>query len=142
MVILRNVGATLLGLVVGSLLNGALISLNSFVLFPMPPGTSMEDPAAFQAYLDTLPAVAFLVVMVAHLGQASLGGWIAARLGASRPVLLAMIVGSLTLLGSVINMVSIQGPAWFYVELPLELLVAYTAGNLEAKRRAQAATTG
>ena len=72
--VLRNIGATLLGLFVGSLFNGALISLNAFVLFPMPAGASMEDPVAFQAYLDTLPTAAFLVVMVAPLGQASLGG--------------------------------------------------------------------
>jgi nitrate/nitrite transporter NarK len=113
----------------------ALIMLNAEVLFPMPPGTDMNDPDQFNAYIDTLPTLAFFVVILAHLGQSFVGGWVAARLGASRPMLLAMIIGVLSLAGGIMAMMMIAGPAWMAIELPLYLVVAWFAGRLEEKRR-------
>ncbi|MDG1050068.1 MAG: hypothetical protein P8R46_07665, partial [Planctomycetota bacterium] len=85
------VPATIVGLAAGMAWNMALIQLNSTVLYPAPEGMDMNDPEQLQAYMDTLPAAAFLVVMAAHLGQALLGGWLAACLAVKRPVLLALI---------------------------------------------------
>lgn len=133
---LRNVAAVLLGLFFGSLVNMALIVLNMGVLFPAPPDLDMNDPAQMGAYLSGLPAAAFLVVIAAHLGQAFVGGWVAARFGSSRPMLLALLVGALTMLGGVVNLVSLPAPAWMWVEVPLYLLVAAAAGRLETARRA------
>jgi hypothetical protein len=133
---LRNVGAVLAGLLVGMGVNMALIMLNGMVLFPMPDGMDMNDPEQMNAYVATLPTVAFFVVLAAHLGQSFVGAWIAARLGASRPMVLAMIVGLVSLAGGIINMMTIKGPAWFAIELPLYLVVAWVAGRLEVRRRA------
>jgi MFS family permease len=132
---LRNVLAVLGGLLVGGALNMALVQLNMRVLFPMPQGMDTNDPAQFNAYVAALPTAAFFVVMLAHLGQSFVGGWLAARLGASRPMLLAMIVGVLSLAGGVTAMMTIDGPDWMVVELPLYLVVAWLAGRLEQKRR-------
>ena len=71
---LRNIGAAVAGLVAGMSLNMALIMLNSKVLFPMPEGMDMYDTEAMNAYIATLPAVAFFVVLAAHLGQSFAGG--------------------------------------------------------------------
>ncbi len=60
------------------------------VLFPMPAGMDMNAPAAMNAYIAGLPAAAMRVVMVAHPGQSFVGAWIAARLAASRPMVLAI----------------------------------------------------
>ena len=133
--ILRNVLAVLGGMFVGCALNMALIQLNFNLLFPMPPGTDMNDMDQFNAFVATLPAPAFLVVMLAHLGQSFVGGWVAARLGASQPRLLAMIVGVLSLAGGIMAMMMIKGPAWMVVELPLYLVVAWLAGRMEQLRR-------
>jgi hypothetical protein len=88
------------------------------------------------AYVATLPFTTFQVVLVAHLGQSFFGGWAAARLAGSRPLPLAMIVGVLSLAGGVMNMMTIKGPTWMYIELPLYLVVAWAAGRLELRRRA------
>ena len=117
-------------------LNMAVIELKSSVLFPAPVGADLNDAAQLKAYVATLPSAAFLVVMVAHLGQAFVGGWVAARVGASRPMLLAMIVGAVTLAGGLLMMMEIRGPTWFAVELPLYLVVAWLAGSIERRRRA------
>ena len=76
---IRNIVAVVVGLFVGSTVNMALIQLNMQVLFPMPPGTDMNDPVQLNAYIETLPTQAFFVVMAAHLGQSFVGGWTAAR---------------------------------------------------------------
>ena len=132
---LRNILAVIAGLAVGMVVNMALVLLNVYVLYPMPEGTSMQDQEQFKAYLETLPATAFLVPVVAHLAQAFVGGWTAARIGASRPVLLAMIVGVISLVGGIINLMTIEGPGWMYVELPLYLVAAWLAGRIEVRRR-------
>ena len=132
----RNVGAVILGMIVGSMANMAIVMLN-FQLFPMPEGMDQNDPAAMADYISGLPTAAFLVAIVAHMAQAGLGGWVAARLGASRPLMLALIVATLTLVGGVANMLMIGGPTWMWVEVPLYLVVGWGVGTLEAKRRAK-----
>jgi MFS family permease len=132
---LRNIFAVIVGFIVGSALNMGLIQLNMQVLFPAPTEMDINDPEQFNAYVATLPTLAFVVVLFAHLGQSFVGGWVAARLGSSRPMLLAMIIGVLTLAGGIMAMMMIQGPGWMIVELPLYLVVAWVAGWLEQKRR-------
>lgn len=135
---IRNVLAVLAGLATGMVTNMALVMLNAHVLFPMPVGIDMNDPVQMNAYIAPLPATAFILVVAAHLGQSFVGGWTAARLGASKPMLLAMIIGVLSLVGGVMNMMQLDLPNWMYAEIPLYLVVAWLAGRIEVKRRAAA----
>lgn len=136
---IRNILAVFAGLAAGMVTNMALIMLNAYVLFPMPEGMDMNDPEQMNVYIATLPATAFILVLAAHLGQSFVGGWTAARLGASKPMLLALIVGVLTLVGGIMNMMQLELPTWMYIELPLYLVVAWWAGRIEVKRRARTA---
>ena len=132
---LRNVGAVFAGLIVGMALNMAIIMVN-LIPFPMPEGLSMQDQEGFSAWAKTLPATAFILPMVAHLAQAFFGGWAAARLGASSPMRLAMIIGVGSLLGGIYNAMSLEIPTWMWIEMPFYLVLAWVAGNIEVKRRA------
>ena len=132
---LRNVGAVFAGLIVGMALNMAIIMAN-LIPFPMPEGLSMQDQEGFSAGAKTLPATAFILPMVAHLAQAFFGGWVAARLGASAPMRLAMIIGVGSLLGGIYNAMSLEIPTWMWIEMPFYLGFAWVAGNIEVKRRA------
>jgi hypothetical protein len=131
---LRNILAVIVGIIVGMALNMALIQLNSLVLFPIPPGTDMNNPEQLNAYIASLPATAFIVVVLAHLGQSFVGASVAARLGASHPMRLAMIVGTVALIGGLMAMSMVDGPDWMVIELPLYLLVAWAAGRLVVSR--------
>ncbi len=75
-------------------------------------------------------------MIAAHLGQAFVGGWVAARLGASRRMMLAMIVGVLSLAGGIANAIMLSTPMWTWIEMPLYLVVAWLAGRMELARRA------
>jgi nitrate/nitrite transporter NarK len=137
--VIRNIVAVIVGLFVGMAVNMALIMLNGYVLFPMPSGMDMNDPAQLNEYVATLPTAGFLVPLAAHLGQSFVGGCVAARLGSSRPILLAMIVGLCSLAGGAYMMTTVDGPSWMVIELPLYLVVAWLAGRMEVNRRATTA---
>jgi hypothetical protein len=134
--LVRNLLAVLGGLFVGGALNMLVIQLNMELLYPLPPDLDVNDVNQFNVYLGTLPATAFLVVMVAHLSQAFAGGWVAARAGASHPMVLALIIGVLSLAGGIAAMTMFDGPGWMAIELPLYLVLAGLAGRIEQRRRA------
>ena len=140
----RNAIAVIIGLVAGMALNMGILEIN-YRVWPIPEGLDINNPAQLQDYLDTLPALAFLAVMAAHLAQSFAGGWVAARLGSSRPMLLAMIVGS-ALTGVVLRgLTFVHGDFTLPVLLHLGLVAfpvllhlggAWVAGIMEQKRRA------
>ena len=132
---LRNVGTVIAGMVVGSVANMAVV-ISMTLIWPLPEGTDMSDPVAMAPYIAAMPAAAWLMVMFAHLLQAFTGGWVAARLGASHPMELALIIGGLSMLGGVMNAINLSAPAWLWIEMPLYFVAAGAAGWLEQKRRA------
>lgn len=131
---LRNVGAVLAGLIVGSILNMALIFANMAV-FPPPDGADLNDPTQLAAFLASAPPTVYILPILAHLTQALVGGALAARLGAAQPVTLASIVGGLTALGTLINLVLLSPPLWTWGELLLYPPVIRVASVWAARQR-------
>ena len=127
---MRDIIAVLVGWIVGMAANGAVVYLNSVVLYPMPDGVTFNDKEGFAAYIETLPLTAFVIVVVAHLSQAFFGGLVAAKISKKRPLTVAMIIGSLSLIGGYINMQSIPLPTWMWIEMPLYLVFAWLAADL------------
>ena len=117
---LRNVIAVIICIITGTSL---YIGIQIFGLFNVQKQESM----------------AVLLCIVAPVVRSFCGCWIAARLGSSRPMLLAMIVGIICLAGG-IPMVLMFGvlavPGLIMFELPLHPLAAWLAGFIEQKRRA------
>ena len=132
-IMLRDMVALAAGLIVGMAFNMALVILNAKL--HAPEDLNMGDPEQVQRFIDTMPASGLLLVLVAHVGQAALGGWVAARLSVSRPLLMALLVGFATVAGSVQMLTTYTSPAWMWVEVPLALGLAWWAGNVHAKRQ-------
>jgi hypothetical protein len=122
----------------------AIITLNTHVLYPLPKDVSLNDPKALGDYILKLPLPAFFVVFTAHFGQALVGGYTAARLGGGATcenssstrtskegtaMILSQTVGALTLLGAVLNNLSLTVPAWTWIEMPLFPVMAWIAGR-------------
>jgi len=89
----------------------------------------------FAAYVSTLPLIALLLVLTAHLGQSFFGSWVAAAISKKQPMIVAMIVGVLSLIGGILMFVSIPQPTWMLIEMPLYLVVAWLAALIVIKRR-------
>tara|TARA_Y100001968_G_C19284942_1_gene681167 strand:+ start:400 stop:843 length:444 start_codon:yes stop_codon:yes gene_type:complete len=133
--VLRTVFGIAVGIFVGSLCNMGIGFANTLI-FPMPEGISFSD--AFneetkQAVLDwigSLPQTAFILVLLAHLSQAFVGGLIAGLISKNHVRVAAMVVGCVTLLGGVMNMMTVPAPVWLWIEMPLYLVCAWWAGGL------------
>lgn len=135
---IRNICAVVVGLIAGMALNMAILLL-SVLLYPLPEGVSFGDTEAMAAHMKTLPVIALLIVMLAHLGQAFVGGLIAAIIGKNSSMLVAMIVGVLSLMAGLFNMESMSPPTWMWIELPLYLVAAWAAARIVLAIRAPAA---
>lgn len=127
---MRNLLAVLAGCVAGGLANMLLIRLNTTVFFPLPPDVDMADAVAFAAALKTMPAAAFVVVVIAHLSQAFVGGGVAARLAASHNMAMALAVGAFSLAGGIAAYAMYGGPTWMLVEMPLYFVAAWGGAKL------------
>lgn len=134
---IRNISAVVIGLLAGMAVNLALFTL-ALQFWPMPEGVTFEDAEGFAAYIKSLPVIAMLVVMLAHLGQAFVGGWIAAIISRNSSLMVAMIVGTLSMMAGIYNMLVLPLPTWMWIEIPLYLVAAWAAAQLVLVRRALA----
>lgn len=132
--ILLGILGVVVGLLVGGLFNMALVQLNVALHAP-PEGLDWKDPAQVEAFAGSLPALGFLIVLLAHAGQAFLGAVVGTLVSGRRSLVVAWVVGALTLLGCVINLLAIPSPLWFAVlDVLLPLPAAWLGGRLLLRR--------
>ncbi|MCF8237777.1 MAG: hypothetical protein K9I85_06450 [Saprospiraceae bacterium] len=119
--ILRNVLAVAAGFILGSVVNMGLIMIGGSIV-PPPAGVDPSDMESIKASMHLYQPIQFLFPFLAHaLGTLS-GAYLAARLGASRKQILALIIGVVFLLGGVAAANMLPAPSWFVVT---DLLLAY-----------------
>ena len=127
--------AIVAGILAGSVFNG-VVSLLNLSLYPLPEGVRWDDVGAMEIYLTSLPVMAFVIVLIAHVGQAFVGGLVAALIGRSFEMFVALVIGMSSLVSGIMNMLSLPLPAWMWIEAPLYILAAYAAAKLVMSRRA------
>lgn len=130
---LRNIAAVLAGLIVGMIVNMLLVQINTLI-FPLPEGVNMMDSEQMRSAIRQMPPASWIGVFIAHLGQAFVGAWLAAKIGKSHQMVLAMIVGVLALLGGIANALMLATPAWTWIEMPLYLVAAWFGGKLGCRK--------
>jgi hypothetical protein len=91
----------------------------------------MSDSEAVATFVRAMPLGAFLFVLAAYLAATILGGMVAAVMARRHAMWLAVIVGGLILLASVINFVAIPHPIWFMAATLVGVpLAAWLTGRL------------
>lgn len=132
--IVRNIIAVLLGLVTGGCVNMAIVALGG-QLVPVPEGADVSDLEGLKESMKLFTPVNFLFPFLAHAIGTLVGAFVAARLAASRPVQLALVIGVFFLLGGISMVAMVGGPVWFCVAdlvlayLPMAWLGAVLAGT-------------
>ena len=122
---------TLLGMVVMTGLHSA-----SALVYPPPEGIDLmsSDPlkqALARAWMETLPAGAFVLAWMAHWMGCMSGAAIASLIDGRRSIVPAAVVGALFTVAGILNLREIPHPSWFgFVDVPSYLLVALIAGKL------------
>ena len=116
-----------------------VIQALSVRVFPMPPGTDPNDPAALARFMQQLPFGALLLVALSY-AVGSLGGGIGVGLVVRQArYVLAAIVGGLLTIAGFMNLAAIPHPTWFAVVttlsyVPCALLGAYAVAQWRARR--------
>lgn len=127
--IAQNVGALVVGLLAGSAANMALISLNSYVLFPPEASLNLENYNDLKTYIAGLPGAAFGTVFAAHWSQTVVGGYLFAMYATIPPSIATQSIAALTMAGSIINLRVLPAPIWTWLEVPIHPILAYLVAN-------------
>jgi hypothetical protein len=100
-------------------------------IYPIPNNINSRDTEAVRRLVATLPAGAFVLVLVGWLVGTLLGTFLAAKIGRSRVP--AYVVGALLLCGGIANIVMLPQPAWFDAVALLIFVAMPFAGIAMAK---------
>lgn len=119
--ILRNILAVVAGIVVGSIVNMALISVSGTII-PPPNGADVTTTEGLQATMHLFEPKHFLFPFLAHALGTFAGAFLAATIAASHKFKFAMAIGVFFLAGGIASVFMLPSPVWFTV---LDLAVAY-----------------
>ncbi|WP_291981809.1 hypothetical protein [Luteitalea sp.] len=118
---LSNVLAVVVGIIVGGIVNTALVAIGPTVV-PPPGGVDMTTAEGLQAGMALLAPRHFVFPWLAHAVGTLVGALVAARLARSHRLPLAMVVGMVFLAGGIMAAQMIPAPTWF---VALDLIGAY-----------------
>lgn len=121
MKILRNILAVIAGLVLGSVINMGIISLNG-VIIPFPDGVDVTDMESLSASMYLFRPIDFLFPFLGHAIGTLAGAFIAAKIAVSRKMAFSMVIGLFFLAGGVYMISILPSPTWFNV---VDIIGAY-----------------
>lgn len=119
--IVKNVLAIIIGVVVGSIVNMALIQVG-YKVFPLPGDPDVSDMDQLKEAMNHATAANYLFPFFAHALGTLVGAFVAAKMAATRPMTFAYVIGFWFLVGGITVSFLIPSPAWF---IALDLIVAY-----------------
>ncbi len=119
--IVRNVLGVIIGFVVGSTVNMALVTTGPHVI-PPPAGVNMSDMKSIEASAHLFEAKHFVFPFLAHALGTFAGALTAFVIAANCRVAFAYVIGVLFLAGGIAASFMIPAPVWF---IALDLVAAY-----------------
>lgn len=119
--ILRNILAVLAGIVLGSVVNMAIISFGPMLIAP-PAGVDLSSAEGMARTMHLFEPRHFVTPFVAHALGTLVGAFLAYVIAASHKNALAWAIGVLFLCGGVMASFMLPAPAWF---IATDLLLAY-----------------
>jgi hypothetical protein len=130
--VLHPILAIILGILLGSAANGALVNIGG-MLIPPPAGSDMSTTKGLAAAMKLFGPQHFLFPFLAHAVGTFVAAFLAYRLGRNVSAQAVYIIGGIFFAGGVMMILSLPSPLWFTV---LDLGVAYFPMAILAKRLA------
>jgi hypothetical protein len=140
--LLRNLGAVLAGILMGSAVNMALVIAGSLII-PPPPGVDLGQTESLRASGHLLQARHFLFPFLAHALGTFSGAGAAFLIAGSYRRVWAFAIGTFFLAGGIAAAFMIPAPGWFIVGdllfayLPMAWLATWLGNKLTKKRQIQ-----
>lgn len=119
--IFKNVLAVVAGILIGGLVNMAIIMMSSSII-PPPEGVDVTTVEGLKEGMQHFKHINFLMPFLAHALGVLAGAFIAAKIAAKQKMTLAFLVGVFFLLGGIANVMMLPSPMWFNL---VDLLFAY-----------------
>lgn len=118
---LRNILAVVLGLVIGSIVNGAIIHISGDII-PPPEGADLKTMEGLKASMHLFTPKNFIMPWLAHALGTFVGALVAALIAANNKMKFAIAIGCIFLIGGIAAVMMIPAPMWFNV---VDLTLAY-----------------
>ncbi len=118
---LRNILALVAGIVLGSAVNMALITLSPSIIAP-PPGVDVKNAASLAASMHLFEPRQFVMPFLAHALGTLAGAFVTGLIAATHKTALAYTIGVVFLAGGIAASFMLPAPKWF---IALDLLLAY-----------------
>ncbi len=119
--VIRNILAVVAGVVIGSIVNMALVMVGG-QLVPPPAGADVSSMENLKATMHLFEPKHFIFPFLAHALGTVVGAYVAVWISASRHMMFAIGVGLFFLMGGISNVAMLGGPLWFTL---LDLILAY-----------------
>lgn len=119
--LLRQIIAVVIGIIVGSCVNMALVTLSP-ALIPPPAGVDVTNAQSLSQSIHLFQPQHFIMPFLAHALGTLTGALVAYLLAASHRTQLAFGIGAFYFCGGLAACFMIPAPAWF---IALDLLLAY-----------------
>jgi hypothetical protein len=131
---IKNVLAVVAGLVLGSIVNMAIIMISGSII-PPPEGADVTSMEGLKASMHLFGPKNFIFPFLAHALGTWVGAIIAAKFAANKNMRLAMVIGAIFFVGGFTNVFLLPSPMWFNI---LDLVgayfpMAYLGGKLMVK---------
>ena len=132
--IIKNIVAVVAGLIVGSIVNMAIVMVSGSII-PPPPGGDITTMEGLKATMHLFQPRNFIFPFLAHAIGTLVGALVTVKIAATSKLLMAMTIGLFFLVGGIINSIMLGGPAWFTaVDLIIAYIpMAYLAWKLDTK---------
>ena len=119
--ILKNIIAVVVGIVVGSIVNMAIISISGSII-PPPDGADVTTMEGLKNSMHLFEPKNFVFPFLAHALGTLVGAFLVAKIAASHKMKFAYAIGFFFLLGGITNVFLLPSPIWFTL---LDLIGAY-----------------
>lgn len=132
--IVKNIVAVFIGIVIGSTVNMALVSISSSII-PPPDGADVTTMEGLKNSMHLFEPKNFIFPFLAHALGTLVGAFLVAKIAATHKMKFAYGIGFFFLLGGIANVFLLPSPTWFTL---LDLIgaylpMAYIGGKLATK---------
>ena len=133
--ILKKILAVILGIVIGSVVNMALVSISGSII-PPPDGVDVTTSEGLQARMHLFQPKHFIFPFLAHALGSFVGALVAAKIAPSSKLTFAMIIAVFFFIGGLASIMMLPSPIWFtFVDLVFAYFpMAYLAKSLVTKK--------
>jgi len=119
--VLKNILAVVAGVIVGSMVNMGIVMISGSII-PPPEGGDITTMEGLKSTIHLFEPKHFIFPFLAHALGTLVGAYIAAKIAATRKMLMSLLIGLFFLIGGTVNIAMLGGPMWFTA---LDIIVAY-----------------